>query len=66
MQREMTPEPSPIYCRDCRNKIGVRRPDGRIIVRWKGRTVEFEVGTVTCESCAAVNGLDRAGKVVLA
>lgn len=57
---------TPIHCRGCRNKIGVRRPDGRIVVRWKGRTVEFEAGNVTCESCATVNVLDRIGIAVVA
>lgn len=56
---------SPIYCRHCHNKIGVRRPDGRVIVRWKGRTVEFDAGSVTCENCATVNGLDNAATAVL-
>ena len=62
----MTPDLSPIYCRGCRNKIGVRRPDGRILRRWKGRAVEFETGSVTCEGCGAVNALDRAAGAVLA
>ena len=57
---------SPIYCRHCHNKIGVRRHDGRIIVRWKGRTVEFDAGSVTCENCALVNALDSSGNPVLA
>ena len=57
---------TPIYCTGCGNKVGIRRGDGVIVVRWKGRTVEFEAGNVTCESCATVNALDRLGITVVA
>ncbi|KKM90061.1 hypothetical protein LCGC14_1242440 [marine sediment metagenome] len=60
MNQDPRPPMMEIYCPDCGNKIGRRRPDGQIIVRWKGRVVRADSCVITCEECGTDKELDEA------
>lgn len=55
-------------CTGCRNRIGMRYPDGHVVSRHKGREIRILAGggEITCEECDGRTPVDKEANAVVA